>query len=129
MRVTQDTPTTTAEINPEQVFLLRMRASADLRDEALLPRGAARRVAVWNDVVATAERTQRPVLELLAGLQAQGRVVAVRSIPVANAIAVTARLGHSQAVFDALRAVEEHCTWLTNPTDRPPAARPTLPQF
>lgn len=114
MRVTQDTPTTTAEINPEQVFLLRMRASADLRDEALLPRGAARRVAVWNDVVATAERTQRPVLELLAGLQAQGRVVAVRSIPVANAIAVTARLGHSQAVFDALRAVEEHCTVLRN---------------
>ncbi len=111
---------------PGQQILVRMRESADLSQEALLPRGAERRTAVWNDLVATADRTQQSVQGMLDKLSASGDVLATRSIPVANAIVVTTRVGADAAVAAALEGVAEIGSVLRNQGARGimPAAAP-----
>lgn len=101
----------------DDYVLVRMRETADLTDEAQLPRGAERRTAVWNDLVATAQRTQQPVLERLEQLRAAGSVLDFRSIPIANAIAIHTAPRAQSAVADALRGVAEIGNVLAHKSD------------
>src|SRR5687767_6092227 len=87
---------------PVTTFIAQLREQADLSDEARLPRGAGRRAAAWRDLVATAERTQAPVRELLDGLQASGAVRAYDSLALANALIVHADPDRAEAVAQAL---------------------------
>lgn len=86
-------------------LIVRMREQADLSQERQLPRGPERRAAVWNDLVATGNRTQGPALDQLAQLSKQGLVEGFEQLYVPNAIVVRAAAGKHAAVADALRGV------------------------
>ena len=99
------------------VLLARLSAKADLTQEALMPRGPERKTAVYNDLLATAQRSQKPALERLAQLKSEGLVSSYQSMFLPNAISITAAPGKYQAVADALKgvadiqAVTENKTW------------------
>lgn len=107
----------------EDQIIVRLKAQADLTDEARLARGADRREAVWKDLVATGERTQAPVRAALEALQKTGAVKAFESLYLPNAIIVTVGRNRQAAVEDALRGMAEvedvtaNDTWATHPKD------------
>jgi subtilisin family serine protease len=99
------------------VLIARMDAQADLSDEAQMPRGPARRTAVFEDLMETAKTSQVDALAKLDELKASGDVTAVESLFMPNAILVTTKPGSHQAVADALAGVAhvsevaENKTW------------------
>lgn len=109
-------PEAVQAVRPEQYVLVRMKETADLSQESRMPRGADRRAAVWSDLVDTAKRTQVPAFEAIKELQDKGLVLAARSVPIANAIVVTAAAGSQarSAVVDALKGVAQIGSVLTH---------------
>ena len=105
------------EAPTSNVLIARIGVQADLTDEAKLPRGAERKQAVYDDLVATAKSSQVEALAKLGELQAAGDVTAVESLFLPNAILVTTKAGRHQAVADALagvanvKDVAENKTW------------------
>jgi subtilisin family serine protease len=99
------------------VLIARMGVRADLSDEAAMPRGAARKQAVYDDLVATAKSSQVAALEKLAQLQTIGEVSSFESMFLPNAILITAAPGKASSVTQALQgvanveALQENKTW------------------
>lgn len=110
------------------VLIARMREQADLTDEAKLPRGAERKLAVYTDLVATAEKSQAGAMGKLAELKEQGLVDSFESMFLPNAIIVKSVAGKHAAVADALKAVadiqevSENKTWSVKAPTEPKSA-------
>jgi subtilisin family serine protease len=115
------------------VVIARLRDRADLSQEAKLPRGPARRTAVYNDLLATARSSQAAALDLLGSLKAQGQVQSWESLFLPNAISIRVTPGASQAVTDALRgvanvqAVVDNKLWWTEPAQEHEPTDFTIP--
>ncbi|MEO6866404.1 MAG: S8 family serine peptidase [Gaiellales bacterium] len=116
--MTLTTGSTATAATPGHTALVYMQEHADLSQQARMPRGAERRQATWDQLVATAERTQAPLQQLIDELIADQKVESARSIPLINAIAVTltspAGDSSSNAVLDALRGASAVASVVTD---------------
>jgi bacillopeptidase F len=114
-------PSLAPEAAYQDTLIARMKAHADLSQEALLPRGAERKTAVYQDLLKTAQASQAPTLAKLADLKSQGMVDSFESMFLPNAIVIHAAKGKSDAVSQALQgfadigAVQENRTWSVKP--------------
>jgi hypothetical protein len=70
-------------------LIVELAARPDLRAAAALPRGAARKSAAWNAIVASAAAAQAPYLRIAQRLEQQGQITAYRTLASPAALILT----------------------------------------
>ncbi len=112
----------------EATFLVYMGERADLSAAAAMPLGAARKETVARALMATAARSQAPVLGLLRQLQAQGLVSRYESFFTDNSLSVTGRLDAVLALArtSGVSRIEAEQTRFIQGWSEGPAAAPNL---
>lgn len=88
---------------PHLTFMVSMAEQADLSAVSQLPRGEARKRATFDLLMATAARTQGPILDVIAGLAQLGAVNRVERLFSPNMLVVSASgVEHVDTVLDTL---------------------------
>lgn len=84
---------------PSDTLLVKL-GSANLGQEARLPRGAERKTAVWNKLVDHAQATQAPLVAMAEELKASGAIQGYELLVSPNALLVDPSSGTSKTVLE-----------------------------
>jgi hypothetical protein len=82
-------------------LLVKLSARPDFSAVEAMPRGAARKQAAYDAIVATAAESQKPLVALAEQLKASGAVKGYELLVSPNMLVVTPNSGKTQAVADA----------------------------
>lgn len=91
-------------INPaaaSNALLVKLSARPDFSTIAQMPRGAERKQAAYDAVVATAQASQAPFVELAERLKGEGAIQGYELLVSPNMLIVTPKAGKASAVADA----------------------------
>ena len=85
---------------PSDALIVKLPA-ANLRPTYTMPRGADRKTAAWNLLVANAAKTQAPLVALAEQLKASGAIAGYELLVAPNALVVDPASGKGRDVLDA----------------------------
>lgn len=97
---------TTAVPTTTQTLLVKLAARPDFSTVEQMPRGAERKQAAYEAIVATARASQGPALELAERLRNEGAVAGYEALVSPNMLVVTPKSGRQDAVAAAFQALD-----------------------
>lgn len=99
-------PTAPPSMPRDPSLLVKLTQQTDLAPFAALPRGGARKQAVYDALAGTAQASQHDLVALADKLQVSGDVSRVRSMYSPNMLVVTPVAGHEAGVLAAFQAAQ-----------------------